>query len=115
MVKQKGANMNELTEEQLKYIDDEGYTNLSDTDLLKIAWYLSDIDGDMDNALSNYEEVMFYQNMDLSDVAREFVEEGFFGDVSKSLENYIDFEKLGDDLNYDGYTEEKEGVFFYGN
>lgn len=42
---------------------------------------------------------------DLSDVAEQMVDEGLFGEIPESIARYIDYEAIGRDLGYDGYTE----------
>lgn len=57
-------------------------------------------------------DVQFYESMTLEELAEEFVEEGLFS--TETLLRYIDFEKLGRDLSFDGYTETDAGVLFRG-
>lgn len=83
-----------------------------DYDLPRLA-YLVDQGYDLDYALEHYEDVTFYPNMNLEDVAVSLVEEGIFGTISQSVLIYFDFEKLGRDLGYDGYDEQDSGVFCY--
>lgn len=55
----------------------------------------------------------YYSGVDsLSDLAEMFVDEGFFGDPKQmgNLVNYIDYESLGRDLGFDGYTVTSNGV-----
>lgn len=61
--------------------------------------------GISDFSFTHVRDVSWYSGMTLEDVAREFVDEGLFGDVSDTLKKYIDYEQLGNDLSYDGYTE----------
>jgi len=81
---------------------------------LKIVAHLMSNDGyTLDEAIIKKEEVIFYEDMTLEDVAYDMVQEGLFGDVNPLLEHYIDYEQLGHALSYDGYSEESEGVFYY--
>lgn len=57
-------------------------------------------------------DVQFYESMTLEELAEEFVEEGLFS--TETLLRYIDFERLGRDLSFDGYTETDAGVLFRG-
>lgn len=50
----------------------------------------------------------------LEDCAIQLVDDGTMGEVSSSLYDYIDFEKLGNDLRYDGYYETSYGVLYIG-
>lgn len=53
-------------------------------------------------------EVDFYPNMDLTDVAQELGEEGLFS--QEFLLDHVDWEAIGRDLSFDGYTEVSGGV-----
>lgn len=57
-------------------------------------------------------DFQFYPGMDLTEVAENMVDEGLFGDTKDigTLVDYIDYERLGRDLGYDGYTETSRGV-----
>lgn len=68
---------------------------------------------DFDYALQHYEDVTFYQNMNLEEVAEEMVDEGLFGDIADSIKCYIDYSRIARDLSFDGYTETDNGVFCY--
>jgi Antirestriction protein len=55
----------------------------------------------------------FYPGCDsLADLAQYMVDEGLFGDTDQmgNLVNYIDYEALGRDLGFDGYTETDKGI-----
>lgn len=69
---------------------------------------------DLDDALNVYENERYqwYKGMTMEGVAREFVDEGFYGDVSEELKYYIDYEKLAINLDHDGYTEYDGGVLY---
>lgn len=83
-----------LTEEQKEIVD-----NLDDFQLLQVNILLYDWDN-LENALENYEIVQVYQDLDYEDLAYELVEEGIFWDVSKYLENYIDYKAIARDLGF---------------
>lgn len=52
-----------------------------------------------------------YRNMDLTEVAEELVNDCYFTkDTPDIFTRYFDYEALGRDLGYDGYTETKYGV-----
>jgi antirestriction protein len=55
-----------------------------------------------------YGNFTLYSGMSLEEVAEEFVDEGVFS--TETLLQYIDFERLGRDLGFDGYTETDYGV-----
>lgn len=54
----------------------------------------------------------YYPGVDLEELAEQMVDEGLFGDTRQmgNLVNYIDYERLGRDLGYDGYTVVINGV-----
>jgi len=82
-------------------------------DTEKVAYLLEHVGLDRNEALEQYEDVDFYPNMTLSDVAEEMVEEGLFGEIPENIKPYLDFEKIGRDLSFDGYHETKKGTFFF--
>lgn len=65
-------------------------------------------------ALEHKDDVMFYADMTIEDVAAEVVEEGlFFGqEVPESMINYIDYEAVARDLAIDSYYEVESGVIY---
>lgn len=91
----------------------EQLTELSDWDQEKVIFLIEEIGFDRKEAIDHYEDVAFYQNMTMEDVAYELVEEGIFGDISDSIKSYIDYERLARGLTMDGYNETDKGVFFY--
>lgn len=87
------------------------YLSLSDEDKLKVNFLYEYLSYDIEEALRVYDNVTFYGNMTLKEVAEELVDEGIFGDVSDKLKYYIDFEELAKDLERDDYYETPDGVF----
>ena len=67
----------------------------------------------MEYALRNHDDVIYYSDMTLEDVAYDLVEEGCFGELSETIKGYLDYEKLARDLSIDGYTENTKGTFLY--
>jgi antirestriction protein len=55
-------------------------------------------------ALEEYESVVSYSAGSFEELAEQFVDEGLFGEIPESIQNYIDYEKIGRDLSFD-YTE----------
>jgi hypothetical protein len=91
------------------------FAELDEDDQAK-AMYLVDVCGyEVEDALDAYEDVTRYADSNLAAVAEELVSEGIFGEVNGQLEAYIDFDKLGHDLGYDGYTEHNGDVFYHNN
>jgi len=87
-------------------------SSVDNSDLVKIEYLMQDIGLDIDEAIEKKEEVIFYKDMSLEDVAQELVEE-VFGEVNSKLKFYIDYEKLGKDLSFDNYAEYHNGVIYY--
>ena len=99
-------NLHELNEfvERISVLDEYDQQKL---------FHLMNVHGNSrDDALSRFDDVIYYPNMILQDVAEEFVEEELFGGVTENLKDYIDYEKLGSDLGIDGYCETKKGTFW---
>ena len=46
-------------------------------------------------------EVDLYEVDSLRDLAIQFVEDGFYGDIPKPIENYLDYDAIGRDLGMD--------------
>jgi antirestriction protein len=90
----------------------EEFEGLSQHDLLRVEYLLGE-GYDIDKALGDYEDVIFYEGMTLKRVAMELVDEGAFGEIPDSIAGYIDYEAIGRDLGFDGYVETPEGVFYF--
>lgn len=88
----------------------ETLEDLTEYDMEKVV-YLVEEGESFQYALEHYEDVQFYSDMRLTDVAEELVDEGCFGTIPDSLRNYIDFAAIARDLSFDGYHETSQGVF----
>ena len=66
--------------------------------------------GDFEETLAclELENYIFYGNMTMEEVAREYIEECY--DIPAGLENYIDYTALARDMSYDNYYETDYGV-----
>lgn len=64
--------------------------------------------GSLEDALDNYENVAFYPEMSLEDLARDIVKEQY--NLPEDVEKYFDYEAYARDLSYEGYTETEYGV-----
>lgn len=53
-------------------------------------------------------DIYLYPNKDWYDLAYEFLHE--CNDIPDYLENYIDYERYGEDLSYEGFHEYSEGI-----
>ena len=68
----------------------------------------------IDQVLESFEDVVFYEDFSLKDVAEELVDEGCFGELSEVALRYFDYEALARDLELGGeYYAEPAGVFYY--
>ena len=81
----------------------EKMENLSSFDMKKFKALISE-GYDFEYSFNNYEDVEIYEETNMNELAEQFVEEGVFGDIPKSLINYIDYDAIARDLSMD-YTE----------
>jgi len=95
--------LNELAEE---------FENLEDYDISKVLFLKDTLGYALEYALENFEDVIFYPDMSMKEVAEDEVENGLFGDVPEKLEPYIDYEAIAYSLESEGYYSTKEGVFY---
>jgi hypothetical protein len=58
---------------------------------------------DLDSA--NLDDIEVYYVEDLTELAEQFIDDGLFGDIPDNIRNYLDTERMGRDLGFDGYTE----------
>jgi len=91
----------------------EELEQLNEYDQQRVIYLLENVGINREEALAQYEDVSFYPDKSLEEVADEFVEEGLFGEIPERLQYYIDTEKIARDLDIDGYHETKKGVFHY--
>lgn len=102
------ADIDELNElaEQLESYDDY------DTEVIEA---LIEAEGcGLKEAIERFDagDLTLYSADSLEDLAMQFADEGLFS--TETLLRYIDFEALGRDLGFDGYTEVKNGVLYHG-
>ena len=58
---------------------------------------------------SNWDtDIYLYKNTDWYDLAYQFLHE--FHEIPDYLDNYIDYEKYGEELKYDGFEEYSDGI-----
>ena len=87
------------------------YEDINECEQSIIKYLVNEEGLELDDAFYRKDDVTFYPNADLEDVAQELVDEGVFGDVSDSLKSYIDFETLGNELRHDNFVEFNGDVF----
>lgn len=105
--------LNMLNEQMKKY------ENLSEYDKELVQAILEAECKTFDEAINCVEEgnCTLYEVDEPEDLAQNFVEEGYYGDIDKMgiLANYIDFEKLGRDIMFAGnYYEVSQGILCIG-
>ena len=89
------------------------FCNLDEYDQIKAA-YLHDNGNysELQDCIENTDDVIFYPEMSLIEVAEEMVDDGCFGKIPDNLQNYINYGAIARDLDYEGYHETSEGVFY---
>lgn len=87
----------------------ERLDSLDNYDMRKLEAALEAFSNDVEEHLDNLDDYDFYENMTLEDLAYEFVDEGMFGDIPENIKNYIDYDAIARDLQYD-YTEVNNGL-----
>lgn len=103
-----GINFSSLLSEDISFEKcleiHEELDKLHEYEIKKIS-FLMDVQGySVEEALESYDDCQIYEDMNLEDLAYEFVEEGLFGEMSDTIKGYLDYEKLARDLGFD-YTE----------
>lgn len=61
----------------------------------------------------NEGDFIFYDVESMEELAQMLVDEGCFGEIPNTIENYIDYEKIARDLEFDGYTKTSQGIIFF--
>ena len=97
----------------------ERYENLEDYEKDAVAAVIEATSYDLEAACDIVERgaYVLYSHCDtLEDLAESLFEDGCFGDTKYmgNLVNYIDFERLGRDLGFNGYTRTSKGVVLIG-
>ena len=78
----------------------------------KVIYLINCIGYKRQDAREKIEDVIYYQDMTLEEVAEEMVEDGMLGTLSDTVKGYLDFEKIARDLSFDGYHETTKGTFW---
>jgi len=90
-----------LTDEQ---IEDLKLVIQYKDDLYKLLYLTCELGYEFEDAINRIDDVEFYQDMRVEEVAEELVEEGVLGEISDFLKFYIDYKRLARDLEIDGYN-----------
>ncbi|MBF2528414.1 antirestriction protein ArdA [Listeria seeligeri] len=81
-----------------------------------IAEFMNYWFNDIEELIENKDDIIYYPDCDdMEDVARYYVEEtGSFGEIPNHLQNYIDYQSLGRDMEIEGnFLITSHGVFEY--
>lgn len=88
----------------------EELEGMDDVDIKKALFLVNEQGYTFDDAIRKVDDVDFYPDMTLKDMAEQFVDEGLFGEIPDKIQGYIDYEAIARDLRFD-YTETPEGCF----
>ena len=75
-------------------------------DIPRVLYMVNDVGYSWTDALNDYEDVDFYPDMNLKDLAYQFLEEGLFS--PEQLMFYADIDQIAYDLGIDGYYYDEE-------
>lgn len=95
--------------EQIESIDDDDI--ISELSELLNYWFES-----IDDLVEHLNDLIHYSDCDsMEEVAQYYIEEtGAFGEIPSQLQNYIDYEALGRDMDMEGnFLETSHGMFEY--
>jgi len=81
----------------------EKMESLSSSDIKKFKVLIQE-GYDFEYSFNNYDDIEIYEEINMNELAEQFVEDGFFGDIPTALINYIDYDAIARDLSMD-YTE----------
>ena len=105
------AELFDLFEDQIKTVQNlahfmEVCESLEDYQKVKLIIYIDDLGCEWDlespdNFSSHYEDMEVHQDMNYTELAESQVDEGLWGDIPEHLQYYIDYEKMGNDLQHD--------------
>lgn len=84
--------LNELAEE---------IEELDDCQRQELAMFIDAVESNLQTALENFENAIYYPYMDLVTIARELVENGY-KNIPEYLWDYIDYDKIATDLCCNG-------------
>ena len=73
---------------------------LDNEDIKKVSFLI--YEGlEIEDAIEKIDNVMMYEDMDLTELAESFVEDGMYGEIPDAIQCYIDYESMARDLRYD--------------
>ena len=81
----------------------EAFEDYDDDDIKRYNFAKDHCGYSIEDALAKKDEVDFYEDTTLAQLAEQLVDDGVYGEVNPSLAYYIDYEAIGRDLGMD-YT-----------
>jgi antirestriction protein len=93
----------------------EELESLSDSDLKRVRYLSEDYGYAIEKALCYYEDVLIYEEMSMTDLAEQMLDEGVFGQIPDSIRSYIDCEAIARDLRHDGYHSQDGDIYRFCN
>jgi len=96
----------------LKYLKKvyEEYEGLDARDKKKMEYLVSMRGYKPSEVIDELDNCDIYENTTMEELAKEFVNEGIFGEIPNSIINYIDYNAIARDLSYD-YEAYKGDIF----
>lgn len=88
----------------------EELENLETYELKKYSYLIKQVGYNHDQALNNLDDCDIYENMNMIELAEQFIDEGLFGAIPDNIINYIDYERVARDLSMD-YTEYNGDIY----
>lgn len=77
---------------------------LEEYELKKYKYLVDSVGYNHEEAMRHLDNCDLYENMNLKELAEQFIEEGLFGNIPDSIKNYLDYDAIARDLAFD-YTE----------
>jgi len=83
---------------------------LDDTDKKKLSYLMEQVGYDFAGAISNLEDCDIYEDVNMKQLAEQFIDEGLFGEIPDRLSYYIDYDAVARDLEMD-YNEYNGDIY----
>lgn len=82
------------------------FNALDESDMIKVKYLIEYHGYNTMDAIDKIEDVEIYEDMNLEQLAEQFVDEGLFGSIPETIAYYIDYDAIARDLGYDYDTYE---------
>ena len=76
-------------------------------------FYLIEDGNSIEDAMKRVDDLIVYQATDYEALAEQFVDDGLYGEIPESLQYYIDYAKIGNDLSFDYSETEYNGNTYF--